>query len=162
MIISNTNVYRSSVGAVCVCACVCVSHCVFWVHLHNLFPEFISIVSPHSGEAPSQIMSRSVTLQNTNHQIGETFPLFTFSLSLTLPLFFLAPSFSLSWMTLTDRLVATGTTPCLLCCSEAGRCEIHNKMARNGSKPESISKPQQTVNQQSVKPYKLHRRLFAF
>lgn len=61
------------------------------------------------------------------------------------PFFFRAPSFSLSWMTLTDRLVATGTTPCLLCSSEAARCEIHNTMARMGSKPESISKAQQTA-----------------
>lgn len=50
----------------------------------------------------------------------------------------LKPYFSPPRMTLTDRLVATGTTPCLLCCIEAGRCEIHNKVAQIGSKPESM------------------------
>lgn len=113
---------------------------------NDQFHKLMNIVSPHSAEAAWQITFRSTALQNTTHQIERTFPLFTISLSLPLyPFFFHAPSFSLSWMTLTDRLVATGTTPRLLCSSEAGRCEIHNTMARMGSKPELISKAQQTA-----------------
>lgn len=56
---------------------------------HNVYFQYTSITCflnssvlsvRHGREAASQIMSRSVTLQNTNHQIEGTFPLFTFSL----------------------------------------------------------------------------------
>ena len=83
-----------------------VCHTLFWVHLHNLFPKFISIVSPQRGETVSQIMSRPITQQNTNHQMEETTPLFTLSLSLTLPSFsFLPLSICQGWPWLTGLLL---------------------------------------------------------
>lgn len=79
----------------------------------------------------------SIALHNTTHQI-ESFPFVSPASLLHPPSFFsffffnCAPSVSVSPMTLTDRLVATGTTPRPLCNSEAGRCEIHNSNASDG------------------------------
>lgn len=72
--------------------------------------------------------------------------MFTLSLSRTLrPLFFLCSLFLSVMDDLDCWLVAKGTAPCLLHRSEAGRCEIHNMMARMGSKQASISKPRHTA-----------------
>lgn len=123
--------YKSTLQAVCVSQNVFLVHC----SLNS------SALLVHTKEQLPPKSSHSVTLQNTSSDRGGDFSC-AHILSLTLHPVVPCSLFSLPWMTLTDRLVATGTAPCLLGCSEAGRCEIHNMMAWIGSKPESISKPQ--------------------
>lgn len=130
--------YRSSKGATW-------AQSAFEVDSHSIFPKFMSAISAYRGDAASQIMTFSIT--NTHHQTAQLFFVRTLAQTHHHP-FPLPPhvfSFSPSWMTLTDRLVATGTTPYLLCRSVAGKCEIHNKMAQIGLKMESISNLQQTA-----------------